>query len=153
MLHQPGSSYTAIEVESVALESVFYFFKDKSFMVFLDPDKVLLHRYSINKKNILIIKPLVTEAPVQQISGVWTTTIEKMLVDLFCDTVILEAQQGSEKDRILNEALTKYAVNINRIWRYADRRGKKNEVYNNIKELPTFDKGIDDTVNVIKNDR
>ena len=48
-----------------------------------------------------------------------------MLVDVFCDDVILSAQQGSEMRTIFQEAMDKYTVNENRMIRYADRRRKK----------------------------
>jgi hypothetical protein len=41
-----------------------------------------------------------------------------------CDN-LFAAQQGSEMNHIFSEALGKYAVNENRMLRYADRRGKK----------------------------
>ncbi len=127
MLHQPGKFYLIVEVEKDALESVFFFMKDNKYSVFVDPTKELLSRYLPDEKETWIVKSLVSEAPVQKVSGIQTTTIEKMLVDVFCDTVILDAQQGAERERIFTEAFEKYILNENKMLRYADRRGKKKE--------------------------
>lgn len=130
MVHQPGRFYILIEVEKDATQSVFFFLKEAKFSVFLDPTKDLIDKYLPDEKETLIVKPLVTEAPVQKIEGLNTTTIEKMLVDVFCDDVILSAQQGSEMRTIFQEAMDKYTVNENRMVRYADRRRKKETFMN-----------------------
>ena len=128
MLHQPGKFFLIVEIEKDAAESVFNFMKENKYSVFLEPTKELLNRYIPDEKETWIVKSLVSEAPVQHISGIQSTTIEKLLVDLFCDTVILDAQQGAEKDRVFKEVLEKYTVNENKMLRYADRRRKKKEV-------------------------
>ncbi|MBN1970260.1 MAG: hypothetical protein JW870_12900 [Candidatus Delongbacteria bacterium] len=130
MIHQPGRFYILIEVEKDATQSVFFFLKDAKYSVFIDPTKDLIEKYFPDEREILIVKPLVTEAPVQDIEGLNTTTLEKMLVDVFCDDVILSAQQGSEMRIIFQEAMNKYTVNENRMIRYADRRRKKEKFMN-----------------------
>ena len=51
-----------------------------------------------------------------------------MLVDVFCDSIIFDAQQGSEMKMIFKESFKKYTVNENKMLRYADRRRKKKEL-------------------------
>ena len=126
MLHQPGSFFILIEVDGVAVESVFYFLKENKYQPFLDPDVEMINKYASDKKDALIVKSLVSESPCQNIQGVKTVTIEKMLVDIYCDENIFAAQQGSEMSHIFKEALGKYSVNENRMLRYAARRNKKN---------------------------
>jgi hypothetical protein len=82
----------------------------------------------VNEKEAIIIKPLISEAPTQNIKEVETATIEKILVDIFCDDVIFYAQQGAEKRTIFKEAFTKYTINQSKMLRYADRRRKKEEL-------------------------
>ncbi|MCD4732165.1 MAG: hypothetical protein K8R74_16280 [Bacteroidales bacterium] len=127
MLHQPGKFFLIVEVEKDATESVFFFMRENKYSVFLEPTKELLTRYIPDEKETWIVKSLVSEAPINNISGIQSTTIEKLLVDLFCDTVILDAQQGAERDRIFKEVFEKYTVNENKMLRYADRRRKKKE--------------------------
>lgn len=125
MIHQPGRFYLLIEVDKDATQSVFYYLKENQFSVFIEPTKDLIEKYMTDDKETLIVKSLVSEAPLQTISRINSPTIEKMLVDIFCDDVIFVAQQGSEMRTIFTEVLGKYTVNENRMLRYADRRGKK----------------------------
>jgi hypothetical protein len=128
MIHQPGRFYILVEVEKDATESVFYFLKEEKLPVFIEPTTDIIEKYLFDSKETLIVKPLVTEAPLQKIEGINTITLEKMLVDIFCDNVIFAAQQGSELRTIYQEALTKYSVNENRMLRYANRRRKKDSL-------------------------
>lgn len=138
MLHQPGKFFLIVEVEKDATESVFFFMRQNKYSVFLEPSKELLNRYILDEKEIWIVKSLVSEAPTQIISGIQSTTIEKLLVDLFCDTVILDAQQGSERDTIFKDVFEKYAVNENKMLRYADRRRKKKELKDYLNKISKF---------------
>lgn len=125
MIHQPGRFYILVEVEKDAAQSVFFSLKEAKYSVFIEPTKDLIEKYIPDEKETLIVKPLVTEAPLQKNDGVNTVTLEKMLVDIFCDEVIFSAQHGSEMRTIFKEAMSKYAVNENRMLRYANRRRKK----------------------------
>lgn len=128
MIHQPGKFYYLLEVEKEAAESVFYFLRDTKFAVFLEPDKNILEKYLPEEKEVIIVKSLVTEAPLLTVEKISTASIEKMLVDIFCDEVIFSAQQGSEMRTIFETVLTKYTVNQSKMFRYADRRGKKDNL-------------------------
>lgn len=134
MIHQPGRFYLLVEVERDAMEAVFFFLKENKLSVFLDPTPQIIYRYVPDEKESWIVKPLVTEAPTQQIGGITTITIEKLLVDLFCDQVLFAAQQGAEQMTIFKEAFEKYTVNESKMLRYANRRRKRDElgVYLNI---------------------
>jgi len=135
MVHQPGRFHILVEVEKDAVESVFYFLKESKHHVFIEPDSDLLEKYLPDENESLIIKSLVTEAPLQKIEGMNTVSLEKMLIDVFCDDVIFAAQQGCEMKNIFYEAKRKYVINENRLFRYANRRNKKDtfkEYYNSI---------------------
>lgn len=130
MIHQPVRFYILIEVEKEATQSVFFYLKEEKYPVFVDPTEDIFEKYLSEEKENLIVKSLVTEAPLQNIAGLNSVTIEKMLVDIFCDELIFSAQQGSEMKTIFLEALSKYSVNENRMLRYADRKGKKDSFRN-----------------------
>ncbi|MCB0750660.1 MAG: hypothetical protein KDC52_04235, partial [Ignavibacteriae bacterium] len=138
MLHQPGKFFLIVEVEKDATESIFFFLRQNKYSVFLEPSKELLNRYILDEKETWIVKSLVSEAPTQNISGIQSTTIEKLLVDLFCDTIILDAQQGAERDRIFKDVFEKYTVNENKMLRYADRRRKKIEFNEYLNKISKF---------------
>lgn len=125
MVHQPGRFYMLIEAEKEATLSIFYFLKEANYSVFIDPTSDILEKYLPNKQESLIVRPLVSEAPIQNINGINTASIEKMLVDVFCDEVIFSSQHGAEMRTLFKEALNKYSVNDNRMFRYADRKRKK----------------------------
>lgn len=130
MVHQPGRFYTLVEAEKDSNESLFYFLKGTYKSVFLDPTSDILSHYASSEIETMIIKPLVSEAPAQYVQGVRTATLEKVLVDIFCDETIFAAQQGNEMQTIFKNAFEKYTVNENKMLRYADRRRKK-EAFNN----------------------
>jgi len=135
MIHQPGRFYILIEVEKEATQSVFFYLKEEKYPVFVDPTEDIFEKYLSEEKENLIVKSLVTEAPLQRIAGLNTVTIEKMLVDIFSDELIFSAQQGSEMKTIFLEALSKYSVNENRMLRYADRKGKKESFRNYLNSI------------------
>lgn len=138
MLHQPNRFYYLVEVEKEALESVFYFLRETKFAVFLEPTGDILEKYLPDNKEIIIVKTLVSEAPLLSVNEINTASIEKMLVDLFCDDVIFSAQQGSEMRIIIGEAFTKYTLNQSKMFRYADRRGKKSGFGEFVKSIANF---------------
>ena len=125
MIHQLARFFTIVEVEKEAMESVFHFLKENNMHAFLNPDSDIINNYAVGEKNPIIIKPLVSEAPMQNVQGIPTATMEKLLVDIFSDEVVFAAQQGSEMETIFREALDKYTVNESRMLRYADRKRKK----------------------------
>ena len=135
MIHQPGKFYFLVEVEKESMESVFYFLKENEFHVYLNPDNDIINKYVSSEKDAVIVKLLISEAPVQDIKDITTITIEKILVDIFCDDIIFSAQQGPEMNNIFREAFRKYTVNENRMLRYADRRRKKQALNNYLKTI------------------
>jgi len=138
MQHQIGKFYYLIEVEKDATEAIFYSLRERKLSVFLNPNQEILDKYVPENKDIYIIKTLVSEAPTQQIGKICTTSIEKMLVDIFCDEILFAAQQGAEMRTVFNEAFSKYTVNQNKMLRYADRRKRKNDFNNYLKTIPNY---------------
>lgn len=138
MIHQPFKFYYLLELDKEATSSIFYFLKELNFSVFLEPTMDILEKYMPENKEIIIIKSLITEAPLISVKGIKTASIEKMLVDIFCDEILFSAQQGSEMRTIFETAFTKYTINQSKMLRYANRRRKKesfNEFINTISNL------------------
>ncbi|MCX6179195.1 MAG: hypothetical protein NT163_07520 [Chlorobiales bacterium] len=129
MIHQPGRYLLLIEAEAVATESVFYFLKDEHYKnVFLNPDENLLERYIYEETESIIVKPLITKAPLEKEKKIATPSLEKIMVDLFVDRKIYSPFQGSELEHIYNTLYRKYALNITRMTAYAKRRTKEKEL-------------------------
>lgn len=72
-------------------------------------------------------KNLISEAPLQKVSGVPMPTLEKLLVDILRDVDFFYLQ-GSESHRIIENAFTSYTVNQSRLFRYTGRRKVKEEL-------------------------
>ncbi|HAO06407.1 MAG TPA: hypothetical protein DCQ50_05315 [Chryseobacterium sp.] len=135
MQHQPNQYFFLVETDKETTDAVFYFLREIKKAVFIEPSSDILEKYIKNEKETFIIKPLVSEAPTQNIKGVETTTIEKMLVDIFCDDVIFSAQQGAEMRTIFKNAFDKYTINQSKMFRYADRRRKKEDLNQFVKTI------------------
>jgi len=135
MLHQPNRFFVLVETDKETSNAVFYFLREIRKSVFIDPTIDILEKYVVNENEVFIIKPLVTEAPILKINGVETASLEKMLVDIFCDGVIFSTQQGTEMRTIFKNAFDKYTINQNKMLRYADRRSKKEELNQFVKTI------------------
>lgn len=128
MQHQPNRFFILVETDKETTSPAFYFLRELKKSVFIEPTNDILDKYLVNDKDVFVIKQLVSEAPTQNISKVETATIEKMLVDIFCDDVIFSAQQGGEKRTVFKEAFANYTINQSKMLRYANRRRKKEEL-------------------------
>ena len=138
MQHQSGSFQIIVEIEKEVTQSVFYFLKELNYPVFIEPTEEILEKYLPTDKEAIIIKPLVSESPIQELRNVKTVTIEKLLVDIFSDTVVFTSQQGAELSTIFNTAFEKYTVNQSKMLRYASRRRKKDSFIEYIDQLQIY---------------
>lgn len=120
MLHQPVRFLILVEVEKEALEPVFYNLKDNGIRnVFLQPEEKELLRYVNELDNAIILQSLVSKAPLQKVKKISTTTLEKLLVDLFCDKKLFYTYQGSEMIFIFNNAYRRYSIDFTKLFSYA----------------------------------
>ena len=129
-IHQSIKTFFLIEVEKDSVESIFHFLKDRNYSVFIKPTQEVFKNYALSENNFIIVKPIISEAPIQTIKNLNTVTLEKMLVDVFCDEIIFAAYKGNEMKTIFTYAYNKYTINENKLLRYANRRGKKNQLKN-----------------------
>ncbi|MCG2587772.1 DUF6577 family protein [Rhodohalobacter sulfatireducens] len=135
MLHQPSNFNTIVETERDVTSSVFNLLRSKKFQVYLNPGKEIIQNYLYDQEHTIIVKTLISESPLQKIENVTTVTIEKILVDLFCDTELYEPYQGVERKRIFQEAFNQYSINEKTLLRYADRRKRKEKLKNYLTNL------------------
>ena len=131
MRHQPFKFYTIVELEKDVAQSVFYKLKDKGKQVFLEPDAETFELYIHNSDDVIIIKHLVSEAPIIETENIIIPSLEKLLVDMIIDTNLYGAQQG-ELDFIYESAFSKFEINQGKMKRYAQRRNKEKEVEHRI---------------------
>jgi hypothetical protein len=127
MHHIPSLNYTYIDVERDVAESVFDFLNNNtSIRVFLCPNQEDFSRY-INSTDSIIVRTLISEAPLQVLEGVNTPTIEKILVDVAGD-VEFDFLQGTEMTYFYRNVTERHNVNKSKLLRYATRRGRRQEV-------------------------
>lgn len=115
-----------VETNRDSTETVFNFLKGKQRNAYLRPDKKMIYRYVDLESRVFFVKNLISEAPLQKVSGVPMPTLEKLLVDILRDVDFY--LQGSESHRIIENAFTSYTVNQSRLFRYAGRRKVKEEL-------------------------
>ena len=132
--HLSSNRIIYVETDRDSAETVFNFLKDKNHDVYLRPDKNMIYRYVDMDSRVIFVKNLVSEAPLQEVSSVPMPTLEKLLVDILRDTDFFYLQ-GSESDRIIENAFNLYTINRNRLFRYADRRKVKKELSSILENL------------------
>lgn len=131
--HQATTSFIVLEVEKELLDSVFYFLKNNKLTdLYLQPDEKMIEIYVLEKENPVVLKNLITRAPLQKISDkklkITVPHLEKILVDLFCDSKTFYFYAGKELENIYVNALERYTIDFSRLLNYAKRRGKEPEI-------------------------
>lgn len=143
MLHQPVRFFTLTEVAKEGLESAFFYLKDNGIRnVFLQPEEKELQRYISELDNAVILQPLISKAPLQKIRKTSTATLEKLLVDLFCDKKLFFTYQGAELVFIFNNAYRKYTIDFTKLFSYARRRNREQELMDFVAEKTDIPKTI-----------
>lgn len=135
MLHVPETNKIIIEVEKGTEENIFYFLSDIRENVFLNPPRDILDKYARKNKSQIIIKNLITDAPLQKINNLKVPTLEKIIVDLILDVEILSEFQGRDLDSIIENAYQFHSIQEDKLLRYAGRRRKRDFIEQFIKKI------------------
>jgi hypothetical protein len=125
--HIPRTNIILVDTERDSMESLFYTLKDEFKTVFHKPGKDLCDNFINDLQKPIILRPLVSEAPLQFIKNTPTITLEKLLVDALVDEEF-EFLKGNEINHVYKNAIARYSVNISKLIRYADRKRKKPEI-------------------------
>jgi len=129
MLHIPGKFTTILQVEREAIEPVYSFLKEGNFRnVFIEPDEKEIERYIYETETAIVLLPIVSKSPTQKFKKVATITLEKLIVDLYCDKKLFAAFQGAEFVHIINNAYKRYSIDFTKLFHYAKRRGREIEL-------------------------
>lgn len=119
--HQLAHNGVFLSVEEDVMEFVFDTMKEAyPGKVLFDPTLELYHQYWYD--GIIVINKLVTEAPQDPLVP-WHTRLEKLLVDLFCEKILMESISESEFPTLLEDAFSRYVIDESCLFRYAKRRG------------------------------
>lgn len=143
MLHVPAKHITILQAEKEALEPIYNFLKTQKFGdIFIQPEEKEIERYIYESEKAIVLLPLVSKSPLQKANKVQTTTLEKLIVDLYSDKKIFAAYQGSELAHIVNTAYNRYAIDFTKLFHYAKRRRKDIELRDFLKNKTDIPKNI-----------
>lgn len=142
MIQQPMDFIQLVEVERVALSSTYNLLQNRGIFpernvgsVYYYEDWIRLIHHGASAEAPIIIKPLIGEAPLQQEAPYKTASLEKVIVDLIADQDLFFAFQ-EELAYIIKSAFEKYAINRDKLRRYARRRNKIEKVDFFLFQLP-----------------
>jgi len=142
--HQTSNQMIVVEVEKEFVDSFYYNFNDNLRMdFFLNPDEKEIQFYISESTVPVVIKRLVTRAPINKLKNkkavVPIATLEKIMVDLFADEGLFHFYQGSELIHIYEKIIDRYNINLTKLFSYAKRRRKEQEIKQFINNhIPNF---------------
>lgn len=122
---QSVKNRTIVEVNSGSEEAVFAHLQNEyNNRIFLKPDEETYLNYVSQLNHPIIVKPVISESPVEETEGVIVPSVEKIIVDLFADEYDF-LPWLSERPRIIRELFDNTTVNLSTLMRYAARRNRK----------------------------
>lgn len=123
-----------VETERDSCESAFNVLKREGYTCYIRPGKDMIYHYIDLSENVVFIKPLPSESPLQTVQGLTVPTLEKLLVDINVDEDFYYLQ-GSEAFYILRNAAEKNVINRSRLLRYARRRYVADKLIQDMEEI------------------
>ena len=113
------------------VESVYYGLKENYSRVMLVQN---LYDNLSELDNTIIVRPLISDSPIQKNENTYVAALEKMLVDLYADKEFISFQ-GNEIYHIYQNAFDKYTINQQTMLRYAGRKNKRKKIENILKTI------------------
>ena len=123
-----------VETERDSCESAFNVLKRDGYTCYIRPGKEMIYHYINLADNVVFVKPLPSESPLQTVQGLSVPTLEKLLVDINVDEDFFYLQ-GSESFYILRNAAEKNVINRSRLLRYAKRRYVAEKLIKDLEEI------------------
>lgn len=123
-------TYWLVEVEREAVDAILdfmlndVFINGLSFPVIHADDLTLMKRYTPDRSIVLLVKPLISEAPLMQYDDkLIVPTLEKIIVDLVADANVF-GSFGEELSSLFVDLSHRFLLNQDRLRRYSRRRHK-----------------------------
>lgn len=130
--HQLAHNVIHVSVEEDLGEFVFDALKEKyPGKVLINPTPEIYHQYWYD--GMIVVGKLVSEAPMGK-KEKWNTRIEKLLVDVATNAILLSSVCEAELINIYEEAFAKYVIDESCMFRYAKRRGAEKKIREFIKK-------------------
>lgn len=125
--HLLAHNHVILEVEKDGMEFIYTrlqeLFPNK---ILLNPSKKEVELYSV--PNDVIIMPLTSECPAGM-DETYNISLEKLIVDMFANKVFQMFLSKGDYPKVLEDMFEKYNINETKLFRYARRRNKANEIY------------------------
>ncbi|MGB4849018.1 MAG: DUF6577 family protein [Saprospiraceae bacterium] len=131
--HISKTNFTLVDVERDSESSVYNLLKEHYNQVFLMPGKEVLNNYVSDLKKTILVRTLVSEAPYNVVRNVPVATLEKILVDIFSDEEFAYLR-GNEMLIIFRTAFERYTISESKLIRYADRKRRKKQISEFLKD-------------------
>lgn len=133
MQHIPNLNLLIVEIERIAMEPAFNLLQEKvsDRRVIFNPSSEDYARYVSGFPSI-IVKPLISQAPLINFGGINMPSLEKVMVDISGD-VEFSFAQGAELYTIYKNLLSSFVVNYKALYRYADRRARRSQIESIVK--------------------
>lgn len=122
MNHVPFQYFYVLEIEKDVCESAFYYLKDEGINVYYEVDSKQIEKYILPEVDSIIIRPLITRSPCKKQEEISYASIEKILVDIFCDVDIYYLYSGNELEWIYKNIIKTFNINFSTLLNYAERR-------------------------------
>ncbi|HBM16903.1 MAG TPA: hypothetical protein DD381_11240 [Lentisphaeria bacterium] len=84
--HVAIHDFLLVEVEKDAVDPVYYFLKETNKNTFKEPAREIIEDFVFNCNDSIIVKALISEAPIIPFGKIYVPTLEKILVDIYADT-------------------------------------------------------------------
>ncbi|MFA7567289.1 MAG: DUF6577 family protein [Alkalispirochaeta sp.] len=125
--HYPHRGVSIIEVEKEGEAAVLDFLVGMDQPAVAYQDLPAIERSAL-EQTYIVVKRLVSEAPVTKVDDVTVPRLEKILVDIVRDRHLFGFLEGAETHYIYKAATDRYHVQLDTLLRYASRRGVRDDV-------------------------
>ncbi len=120
---KPEHSVVFVEADKEACEIVFDELKHKRPGVFVMPGEEIMSRYVPLFEAPVVIKPLISEAPLEHFNRTLLPSPEKLIVDIPAEPLYFKEIQGGAMHDLVKSLFTQNVINQSALKRYAKRRG------------------------------
>ena len=130
--HQIAHNTIFVNVEADALDFVFETLKEQyPGKILVNPSTEIYHQYWC--ENLIVLGKLVSEAPTG-IDEDWKARLEKILVDIMANSLILDSVSEGDYPVIFENAFEHFIIDESCLFRYARRRKVDKKILALIKE-------------------
>ena len=128
MQHIPNCNMVIVEIERIAMEPAFNLLQEKvsERRVIFNPSSEDYAHYVSGFPSI-IVKPLISQAPLIDFGGISMPRLEKVMVDVLGD-IEFDFARERELYTIIENLLSSFDINYKALYRYADRRSRRSQV-------------------------